>query len=399
MITPVSRARVRCGGCAAAVFGAVLLIATDAAAQDPPACRTAVLTLSEAAALLRVDAGDLERLAQEGGVPGRRIGASWRFACAAVMTWLSGSSRSGAAPPAGSGPFSAPLAGDGMAAVVGAGQVGTAAARDQDPPVGEAPEERSAEDVFLRGNRVLLGRGDVVLDFGQFYARSDVVQLVGAGGGVGLGTLEQRALSTLVVGRVGIFDETEVFAGTAFTRQDSRQLLGGATVGSSGRSALGASGIGIRRTVMHETVGRPDVVVTLTGQVPTRDTLPAVGAGVVLVKSLDPVVLFANANYAHPFARASGSSRPIPPLDTIDVSLGYGLGLNDTVAISMGVAGLFARPTRDGTAPSKPPSLFNARFGLTTALGEGLYLEPSISFGLSGPGHRFAFGVTMPYAF
>jgi excisionase family DNA binding protein len=398
MTTPVTRVRVRCGACAAAIVGALLLMATAAAAQDLSACPATVLTLSEAAALLRVDAGDLERLAQDGGVPGRRIGASWRFACAAVMTWLSGSSRQAATLPAGRGPSPAPLTADGMAAVVGAALGGTAAAPGQDPPVGEAPEERSAEDVFLRGNRVLLGRGDVVLDFGQFYARSDVVQLVGAGGGVGLGTLEQRALSTLVVGRVGIFDETEMFASTAFTRQDSRQLLGGATVASSGRSALGASGIGIRRTLMHEAVGRPDVVVTLSGQVPTRDTLPAVGAGVVLVKSLDPVVLFANANYAHPFARASGS-RPIPALDTIDVSLGYGLGLNDTVAISMGVAGLFARPTRDGAAPSKPPSLFNARFGLTTALGEGLYLEPSISFGLSGPGHRFAFGVTMPYAF
>ena len=38
----------------------------------------------------------------------------------------------------------------------------------QDKPVGEAPEERDADEIFLRDQRVLLGRRDFVLDFGQF---------------------------------------------------------------------------------------------------------------------------------------------------------------------------------------------------------------------------------------
>jgi hypothetical protein len=65
----------------------------------------------------------------------------------------------------------------------------------------------------------------------------------------------------------------------------------------------------------------------------------------------------------------------------------------------MAVAGLFTgKATVDGVA-AKQPSIFSARFGLTASLAEGLYVEPSISFGLSGPGDSFAFGVTMPYAF
>jgi excisionase family DNA binding protein len=47
-----------------------------------------VLTLEEAAALLRVDEGALQRLATRRGVPGRRIGDEWRFSRAALLEWL-----------------------------------------------------------------------------------------------------------------------------------------------------------------------------------------------------------------------------------------------------------------------------------------------------------------------
>jgi hypothetical protein len=65
----------------------------------------------------------------------------------------------------------------------------------------------------------------------------------------------------------------------------------------------------------------------------------------------------------------------------------------------MAVAGLFTgKTTIDGIA-ARQPSVFSARFGLTAWLAEGLYVEPSVSFGLSGPGDGFAVGVTLPYAF
>jgi hypothetical protein len=118
----------------------------------------------------------------------------------------------------------------------------------------------------------------------------------------------------------------------------------------------------------------------------------------VLVKSVDPVVIFTNLNYLHAFERDATLPSRTPPVDVVDVSMGYGLGLNDTVAISLAVSGLFSRATTVGGGSTRP-SVFSARFALTTWLAEGLYLEPSISFGLSGPGESFALGVTMPYAF
>jgi excisionase family DNA binding protein len=49
-----------------------------------------VLTPAQAAALLQVDEEAVLALAEEGRLPGRRIGAEWRFARAALVAWLSG---------------------------------------------------------------------------------------------------------------------------------------------------------------------------------------------------------------------------------------------------------------------------------------------------------------------
>jgi excisionase family DNA binding protein len=54
-----------------------------------------VLTAAEAAALLRVDADELVAAADRGELPGRRIGAQWRFSRAALLAWLGRSAPTG----------------------------------------------------------------------------------------------------------------------------------------------------------------------------------------------------------------------------------------------------------------------------------------------------------------
>ena len=49
---------------------------------------TPVLTVDEAAELLRVEPAAVLELAEAGELPGRRVGGEWRFARAAVLTWL-----------------------------------------------------------------------------------------------------------------------------------------------------------------------------------------------------------------------------------------------------------------------------------------------------------------------
>ena len=54
-----------------------------------PADRPDVLTPAQAAELLQVDEDAVLDLAEAGRLPGRRIGAEWRFARAALVAWLS----------------------------------------------------------------------------------------------------------------------------------------------------------------------------------------------------------------------------------------------------------------------------------------------------------------------
>lgn len=58
-----------------------------------------VLTLSEAAAFLRVTEEGLKKDADAGLLPGRKVGGEWRFVKAALVEWLSSSVPSGSHSP------------------------------------------------------------------------------------------------------------------------------------------------------------------------------------------------------------------------------------------------------------------------------------------------------------
>ena len=47
-----------------------------------------VLTAEEAAELLRSDAATVIAMAEDGTIPGRKVGDDWRFARAAILRWL-----------------------------------------------------------------------------------------------------------------------------------------------------------------------------------------------------------------------------------------------------------------------------------------------------------------------
>src|SRR5213592_2683537 len=55
-----------------------------------PATLPHVLTLDELAAYLRLPVADVQPLVESGAIPGRQIGAAWRFSRAAIDDWLAG---------------------------------------------------------------------------------------------------------------------------------------------------------------------------------------------------------------------------------------------------------------------------------------------------------------------
>jgi len=272
--------------------------------------------------------------------------------------------------------------------------------QDQKTPIGEAPEDRDADDIFLRGQRVLLGAGEVVFDVGQFYSRSDTLQLAIAGDVLQLATQEVSILTTALIGRVGLWNETELYAGGSFHHLEARIVTAAADLAGDGRNLAGDLTTGVRRTLLREAAGRPDIIASVDAVIPTDDDRGyALGGGVSVVKSIDPVVLFAGASYGHGFRRNLPDGARLAPRHSVAVSLGYGLALNDTIAISTAAAGVFTRASVFENIPSGRSESFSLRFALTSALVGGLYIEPSVTVGLSGPGQSFTMGVTLPLAF
>ena len=273
-------------------------------------------------------------------------------------------------------------------------------AQEQERPIGEAPEERDADDIFLRGQRVLLGAGDVVFDVGQFYSRSDTLQLAITGDVLQLATEEVSILTTVLVGRVGLWNETELYAGGSFHHLETRIVTAAADLAAEGRNLAGDLVMGVRRTLLREAARRPDIIASVDAVIPTDDDRGyALGGGVSLVKSIDPVVLFAGASYGHGFRRNVPDGTPLAPRDSFAMSLGYGLALNDTIAISTAASGVFTRVSVFENIRSGQSESFSLRFALTSALAGGLYIEPSVTVGLSGPGQSVTMGVTLPFAF
>ena len=406
-----------------AAFFTVIVIGPIAYANAAPSDTPDVLTLSEAADLLRIDSTELDQLALRSEIPARRIGSEWRFNREALLAWVNGDwGRIATIEPPGSAPRQAltsvqqaPAApgvsltrqelaqtkGTGMVVAQATATMPSAGAppASSEMPIGEAPTEQTAEDVFLRGQKVLLGRGEVAVDIGQFYSRGDTMQLAAVGDAVGLATIRQSAFTTLLSARVGILDETEAFVSGIFRSQNSDVLIGNDKVAEDHLSEFGDIRLGVRHTLVTEGPGRPNVIAAIFGHVPTGHTSYAVGGGVSLVKSFDPVVLFATANYRHSFSRDFADVTRLEPEERFDVTLGYALALNDTLSISTSVSGLFSGETGFTNATLLRQEVYSLQFGLTSWLARGLYIEPTVSFGLSGPGNSVAFGVTLPYTF
>jgi excisionase family DNA binding protein len=58
-----------------------------------------VLSVEEAAALLKVEPATVRREARAGRLPGRHVGKQWRFSRAALLGWLAGEVEGPGEPP------------------------------------------------------------------------------------------------------------------------------------------------------------------------------------------------------------------------------------------------------------------------------------------------------------
>jgi hypothetical protein len=153
--------------------------------------------------------------------------------------------------------------------------------------------------------------------------------------------------------------------------------------------------------VAREGVGRPNVVVSGDLVLPTGPGDRGVGAGVVLSKSFDPVVLFGGANYLHGFHVDGVDPRRSLGEHNVGFNFGYVYALNDSVALSGTFIGTYRTYPRgvgpSGLAPSR--ETYQLQLGATMQVGRGLFVEPTIGIGVGGSSPDVTLSVNVPYSF
>lgn len=405
----------------------IFAVAAPAGAQDKinsaagqtataePDAGSRALTLPEAAALLRVDAAVVSRLAESQQIPARRVGTEWRFSRSALIAWLAGdwkiptlinpaSVLAEAAGAASSTREVVALTEQAHGAIVGRGAApptanGSAAAVDRTAPIGTAPEQRSASEVFLRDQRVLQDPHQFTFDVGLVYTRRDTPLVVEQGGSSVLGNAESEAFTTQLIGRYSVSRDTELFASTSYSGKRANLYAGATRQSRASRRELDDIGVGVRHTLVHEGAGRPDVILSLDARLPTGETSRAIGAGVTLVKSLDPVVLFGTLGMRRTFSRDFTDVTRLEPRHRTDVTLGYAFALNDALSLNMAVDSSFSRAASFTNAVLRSSYVATLQTGLTVRVARGIYLQPSVRYRLTGPGTGFALGLNIPFTF
>lgn len=151
--------------------------------------------------------------------------------------------------------------------------------------------------------------------------------------------------------------------------------------------------IGVRRSIFQEGLWKPEVILSIEGQIPIGTNTYGLGISAAFVKSLDPAVLFANIAYQYSLRQSDQDLLLAAPKSMISASLGYAYALNDTLTIGTSVSGIFPQGAKtDGISLSQTKKQFSLQLGLTSLLSKDIYIEPSVSFGLN----RAASDVTMP---
>lgn len=398
-----------------------------AAAPLPAGCRSdlvvapgrpEVLTLSEAADLLRVDALALATAADRGEVPGRYVMGRWRFSRLAVLAWLAGVDDPShcfdaataepaerlIAPPGALQPLSRAES----AATVGAGRRDRPVAQMPSPPanvdrpapdrLGEPPSNPTAEEIALRAQGVLLRAGYATLEPGFFYSRDDRDELLPPG------VLGQRRLETssaVLTARYGLTDRLELLTSASWQHRDDTASLGGVSLSDSGRNEFGDVALGARYALRGEGVTLPAVVVSLDGRIPTNGTNGyGLGGGLFVIKSIDPVALFASAEYLHTFSPGTPTDLSrIEREDLVTARAGFAFAMNDRLSFSAALDSAFGSAVDVGTVRLASEQNYALRLALTALLTENTYIEPSVSFRLNGPGSGFLLGLSIPYTF
>jgi len=387
-----------------------------------------VLTLREASELLRVEQDELVRMAGTNEIPARKFGKEWRFSQTAMLAWLAGKDPVGAVlvssqPKRAENP---PRNAESMAkgrntmqptetlaqaelsgiAARGGSSPGSQTSETQKKPetIGEKPELRTAEQVFLRDQAVLLKKRQMTLELGLLYARNDEKEVTILPDPSLFFLQQAQAKSNTFTSnfsvRYGLMDNLQVFSSIPLTHQSQTVSIGSQDIADSAATRWGNATAGLRYAALAEGSGYPSVILSLNGAFPTNNGAYGAGAGIALTKSIDPAVLFFNLGYTHYFNDETIDLTEGTADDQYNFTGGIAYALNDTLTLSTRLSAVFSSRSRlrnNFTLASR--EIYNLEFALTSFLTEGLYIEPSVGFGLNDDAPDLTIGLNLPYTF
>jgi len=303
----------------------------------------------------------------------------------------------------------------------GAPAQGTPAQGTQAQPEGapsgtpkEEEEDTKTQLRFLRTDTVLLEKRDIETDFALTYLRNDSTEPPAS----------DRAITMEGTVRVGLLTGLESFLSVPYT-YGVRDLQLGTTV-SDKSSGIGDIRFGATYRVIDESANWPAIFIGGTVSAPTGDdayiNLPfgpdrpidirdisksPLGSGhwilsgrVSVLRSYDPVVLFAGFEYAHSIAETY-YGRDIQPGDRYNVNLGLGFSISEYSTLGIQMLGSYEEKwTFNGvTAPGTDSYPLNARLSYTHRLNNKNFVEPSIVFGLTEDSTDASLGLVYTHRF
>jgi hypothetical protein len=348
-------------------------------------------------------------------------------------------------PPEGGSAGGLPSATDGSGAI---GQTQRAA----------EPVRTQAEQAVVQREHAPLFDHKLTMDFGLSDTYYDRRQLQLSGflaldaiflGNINLGQTKSHQLMADLDTRYGLTDRISVDVDVPYVYRRSNFIVGGAGGAAStlsdatvSSSALGDVNFGIYYQFLKETYSLPDIVGSLRFKAPTGTSpfgekvvqlepdntnlvapseLPtgtgfwSVTAGVSVLKTYDPVVLFGSVSYTYNIARSfadissvQGQTQPATVKLGDIVQFGGGVALafsdKDSASVSFTMALEPESKTRapGGSYEKVPGSETTAaamNFGLNHVVNKHLTINGAVSIGLTPDAPNFVVGMRFPYTF
>lgn len=267
----------------------------------------------------------------------------------------------------------------------------------------EAEELKRLQEFFLRNQSVFIRKGEVIVEFNNFYNHDRRQELVPVGPeGAAVVETTRRIFESSLFARVGIATGLEIDVRVPYlvhATQTTNVGTGDFTTSSTG---FGDVAVFLRYQAWYERGIMPSIMFDINGKTRTAQSSLlgtggySVGGGMTILKSIDPVYFFARVGYVETLASAGRNLG-----NSIDYSVGMGFSLNDRVAFNLQYVGALTGQAKINNVAINNSSLEigGLNFSSTILITKKLFIEPLVGIGMTKDAFDSVIGVRIPYRF